>query len=114
MCYNVAMDKRRLQRLRVNLKAERISGRGNHTVFIENISEQGILILIPHSSEIKKFRPGTGIDLKFKLNSGKAISLNCKVRWSYPKTPPEGLTDSIGLEIIEPPDEYRNFVKALN
>ncbi|MGE5894228.1 MAG: PilZ domain-containing protein [bacterium] len=108
------MERRVSRRRKVSLKAERISGKGNHTVFIENISEHGICILTPHSSETKKFSPGAEIDLKFELNSGKTINLFCRVRWFYEKMPPDGLTDSIGLEVVDPPQPYKKFVKALH
>lgn len=108
------MDKRRSRRLKVNLKAERISGSGSHAVFIENISEQGILMVVPHSTESRKFHPGTDVDLKLRLSSGKAIDLTCKVRWSCLENPPDGVTDSIGLEVIDPPLPYRNFVRVLH
>jgi hypothetical protein len=71
-------------------------------------------MVIPHSREAKKYNPGTDIDLKLELASGKAINLTCRVRWSCLKTPPDGLTDSIGLEVIDPPLPYRNFVRALH
>ena len=107
------MERRRSRRLKVNLKAERISGNGKHSVFIENISEHGILMIVPHSNDTKKFNSGLDVDLNFQLNSGVAISLACKVRWSWVKTPPEGLTDSIGLEIVNPPELYRKLVSSL-
>jgi hypothetical protein len=108
------MERRGSRRLKVDLKAERISGRGKHTVFIENISEHGILMVVPHSDETKKFGRGTDVELNFRLGPGNAIVLSCRVRWSIPGMPPDGLTDSIGLEVIEPPEAYRKFVKALH
>lgn len=114
LCYNDDMERRGSRRLKVDLKAERISGRGSDSVFIENISERGILMVVPHSDEIKKFSSGTDVELNFRLGPGNAIKLICKVRWSFPGMPPEELTDSIGLEIINPPETYRKFVKTLH
>ncbi|MEW6585942.1 MAG: PilZ domain-containing protein [Nitrospirota bacterium] len=107
------MEKRRFGRFTVNLKAERISGNRKYGVFIENISENGIHILTTHSSSHKMYLPGREIDLKFRLSSGKAVNLHCKVKWAHPKTPPNGLTDSIGLEVVDPPVQYLAFVKAI-
>jgi len=107
------MEKRRFKRIKVNLKAERISGDEKYGVLIEDISENGIHIITTPSNTHKKYTPGTDIDLKFHLSSGETLNLHCKVRWAYLKFPPDGLTDSIGLEIIDPPPKYIEFVRAL-
>jgi len=107
------MERRRSSRIKVNLKAERLSGDEKYGVFIEDISEKGIHIITTPSSEHRKYAVGTDIDLKFHLSSGETLNLHCKVRWAYSKTPPDGLTDSIGLEIIDPPAKYIEFIKAL-
>ena len=108
------MEKRRTKRIKVNLKAERISGNDKYGVFIENISEHGIHMITTHAETHKKYISGTDIDLKFQLNTGETLNLQCKVRWAHLKVPPNGLTDSIGLEIIDPPAKYLDFVKALH
>lgn len=96
------------------MKAERISGSGDRTVFIENISEDGILILLPHRKNGGKFKQGMKVDLNLKLNTGKKIDLECTVKWSFEKTPPDGLTDSVGLEIVRAPLAYRKFVHSIH
>ena len=108
------MEKRRSQRIKVNLKAERISGDEKHGIFIENISENGIHIIAAHVKEHKKYFPGRDVDLKLFLSSGEALSLRCKVKWSCPEVLPNDLTDSIGLEIIDPPLRYIEFIKTLH
>ncbi|MBI5049838.1 MAG: PilZ domain-containing protein [Nitrospirae bacterium] len=108
------MEKRRFERKKVYLKAERISGDENRAVFIENISEHGIQIITVPAESIIEFFPGTPIDLKFELSSGDTINLNCAVRWSYHNSPPDDITTTIGMEIIDPPLRYREFVKNLS
>jgi hypothetical protein len=108
------MEKRRSQRIKVNLKAERISGNENHGIFIENISENGIHIITARVKAHKEYFPGRDVDLKFLLSSGEALSLRCKVRWSCPEVQPNDPTDSIGLEIIDPPLRYIEFIKTLH
>jgi len=108
------VERRRAKRIRVSLKAERISGNEKYAVFIENISEHGIQMITSPSNTHKKYIPGQDMELKFRLSSGETLNLNCKVRWAYYKTPPERLTDSIGLEIIDPPLKYIEFVSALS
>lgn len=107
------MEKRCSKRIKVNLKAERLSGNEKYGVFIENISENGIHMITTPSKTHKKYTRGTDIDLKFHLSSGETLNLQCKVRWAHLKIPPNGLTDSIGLEIIDPPLKYIEFVRAL-
>ena len=108
------MEKRRTKRIKVHLKAERISGNEKYGVFIENISEHGIHMITTPAETHKKYTPGTDIDLKFQLNTGETLNLQCKVRWAHLKIPPDGMTDSIGLEIIDPPEKYFEFVKTLH
>jgi hypothetical protein len=107
------MEKRRFQRIKVDLKAERISGDETHGIFIENISETGIHIITAHAKEHREYFPGRDIDLKLFLSSGGVLSLRCKVRWLCPEILPNNLIDSIGLEIIDPPLRYIEFVKTL-
>lgn len=107
------MEKRRSKRIKVNLKAERISGDEKYGVFIENISENGIHMIASHSPTHKKYSPGTDVDLKFHLSSGETLNLHCRVRWAYSKIPPNGVTDGVGLEIIDPPLPYIEFVRTL-
>lgn len=108
------MEKRHCKRIKVDLKAERISGNQKYSVFIENISETGIQMITSPSDGHKKYTPGAIVDLNFKLPSGEALNLNCRIKWAYFKMPPEQLTDSIGLEIINPPEKYITFVKSLS
>ena len=111
--YNIAMEKRRSNRIKINLRAERISGDNSHGIFIENISENGINIIVANEKTLKEFLPGKDVDLRFRLSSGEALNLRCKVKWSCPDSPPDIRTESIGLEIIDPPPRYIEFVRTL-
>lgn len=106
------MERRRSKRVTVNLKAERISCTENCSVFIENLSESGIYIITAPGKE-STYIPGAGLDLELELNSGKTINLNCNVKWAY-KNSPEDKTSSVGLEIIDPPFEYKEFLRNLH
>jgi hypothetical protein len=107
------MERRKIKRVSVSLKAERISGKEKHSVFIEDISERGIHMITAPSAAIKKYTPGAEIDLKLELSSGIKILLHCITRWAYHMVPPEKV-DSIGLEILDPPSEYISFVRAIS
>jgi hypothetical protein len=107
------MERRRSGRIKLNVKAERISGDNKHGVFIENISATGIHMTTSSSKEHLNYIPGKDVDLQLSLTSGEIIHLRCKVRWSCVGAPPDALTDSIGLDIIDPPLQYIYFVKSL-
>ena len=106
-------DRRRAKRLTVNLKAERLSCTNNCSVFIENLSDKGIHMITAPSKNPKLFVPGSEVELKLKITTGRIINLQCNVKWFYDNSP-EDLTNSVGLEIIDPPQEYLEFVKTFN
>ena len=109
------MEKRRFKRTTVSLKAERISGNEKYGIFIENISEKGIHMLATHATVHAHYSAGKNIDVRFHIaQRKKPLLLRCRVRWSCPKVPPNGLTDSIGLEILDPPPQYIEFVRTLH
>lgn len=106
------MERRRAKRLTVNLKAERLSCTKNCSVFIENLSESGIS-MITSPSHTNAYVPGSEINIKLKLSNGTTIKLNCNVKWAYDNSS-EDMTNSVGLEIIDPPEAYREFVRTLH
>ncbi len=106
------MEKRRDKRLSVKLKAKRISCTKNCSVFIENLSERGIQMITAPPKK-NDYVPGSEIDIKFELATGKIIELLCNVKWSYNNSE-EDMTNSVGLEIVDPPEEYKEFIETLN
>ena len=108
------MEKRRHRRIKVDLKAERLYGNEKFGVFIEDISENAIHMITSPLKKHEKYTPGTDIDLKFHLASGETLRLSCKVRWAHVKIPPNGQTDSIGLEVVNPPQRFIKFVRSLH
>jgi hypothetical protein len=106
------MDARQHKRVIVTLEAELIFQDFRIASSIENLSEEGVYLITPHSKSALDFTPGTLLELRFLLPSGEKQCLNCKVKWSY-KTPPHGLTNSIGMEITDPPLSFKESLKAL-
>ena len=113
ICYNCGMERRTSRRTSVHLKAERISGSKKYNVFIEDISESGIHLITAPSEAYKKYIPGTEIDVRLLLPGGERIRLSCRIAWSFHRLPPEKEVDSIGLEIIDPPLKYVEFIRTL-
>ncbi len=106
------MEKRIHKRKIVSLNVELIAEGKRYAGIVENITEDGLYMIANPSKTSCVFSSETKLELKFQLNSGKILHLPCKVTWSY-KTPPHGLTNSIGMEIIDPPLSYKESLKAL-
>ena len=92
----------------VNLKAEFSCGSFCCNGFIDNLSEDNICC----TTTAKNLSPGTEVDVKFQPDSGEALNLNCKLKWSY-ETPPYGITNSVGMEILNQTTQYRTFLESL-
>ncbi len=106
------MEARRYKRIIVTLQAELIAGDSRYACFIENLSEEGAYITIAKTNPQADFDPDTPFELKFRFPSGEKLNLSCRVKWSY-RTPPHGYTNSVGLEIMDPPPLYTEVLKAL-
>jgi hypothetical protein len=105
------MERRGSRRVTINLKAERISCINNCSVFIENISETGIYMITAPEKK-NKYIPGTELDLELELSNGKTINLNCNIKWAEDSA--DDKSKSVGLEIINPSQEYKEFLKTLH
>jgi hypothetical protein len=106
------MEKRVYKRIPVSLEAELITDDIRYVAFVGNLSENGINTIITPLKATTDFSPGTDLLLKFQLPSGEAVLLNCKKRWSYAIST-QGLTKKMGMEIINPPEKYREFLHSL-
>lgn len=96
----------------VSFMAELITGAKSYDGFIENFSGNDIFMRTFPMTTAIDFNPGTIVEVKFHPPTGKTLCLNCRLKWSY-KTPPYGLTNSIGMEIISLLPDYENFLKGL-
>ena len=106
------MESRRFKRVVVDMPAEIIVGDSRYASSIENLSSEGIYIVTAPLKSPLDFVPDTPIELRFSLPSGERLHLSCRTKWSY-QTPPHGYTNSIGLEVIDPPYTYMEFLKNL-
>jgi hypothetical protein len=102
----------RSQRFPVEINAEIVSENLRHEGIIENLSEKGVCLRITPTKTLRDFTPGIRLDLKFQLPTGKKLSLYCKKKWSY-KITPRSLMKRIGVELIDPPSEYKDFLATL-
>jgi len=108
------MERRLSKRVNVKLGAELVSGDRTYAGVIENLSEHGIFMrTVPWETPVNCL-PGTTIVLKFQPSSGETLSLHCEVKWLHiDKTPSLGLTNSMGMAIIDPPRQYKEFLRPL-
>jgi hypothetical protein len=112
--YKKEMEKRSANRKACNLEANIVSGGITCQGFIENVSENGMEYLM--TSEIissKNFTPDKRIELNFRIPSGEELKLDCEVRWFLRVTPEQNRL-VLGMRIIDPPLEYKKFIRALS
>lgn len=106
------MDARRTKRKIVSIRAELIIGDRSWASFIENLSEEGIFVTTSAAESSAKIAPQISATLRFPLPAGKKAELSCRIIWTL-KLPPYGLTQSVGMEIIDPPASYKEYLKSL-
>jgi len=108
-----SLKKRRSRRISVDLEAELISYNTRYSAFIENISEHSICAKIAHHKTTEEFKRKPRVYLKLRLPSGHVIHLNGKTIWSDKNTP-HSLIGHIAVEIVNPPQEYTLFYRAMS
>jgi hypothetical protein len=107
------MEKRRHKRIIDNLDAEITAGDITYAGIIMNLSEDGCYMVTATSNKDVELGNHLKLKLKCKLPSGKALNMNCEVKWFQTKTSPYGTSFSMGMEIINPPLKYKEFIRSL-
>ncbi len=82
----------------------------SYKVFVVNLSKEGMFIITDRLDNPVKFNPGTKLELIVELPGWDKVNLSCRVIRSQ-EIHPQGLASNIGLEIIDPPLEYIEFLK---
>ncbi|UCF86672.1 MAG: PilZ domain-containing protein [Nitrospiraceae bacterium] len=106
------MEKRAFRRTPVRIEAELVSDYLNFAAFIGNISASGIYIITIHTEDRMDFAEETPLELKFQIPSGAMLRIQCIKRWSSTITA-NSLLGRMGMEIIDPPAEYSEYLKTL-
>ena len=108
------MKKRRSKRTVNILNAELISRGKKYVGVIENFSKSGLLVIAASIKSVTTFIPETTLKLKFQYSKGGKINLHCEIRWVHiNRVPLHGFRYSMGVEIKDPPSEFRAFLKTL-
>jgi hypothetical protein len=105
-------DNRHDRRIEVSLVAELKLSNKSYSGLVDNLSEEGLHLRITPTKKPPVFQPDKSIELKLKVAPGIILNLPCMEKWSC-DTPPHCTVKSIGLQIQDPPVEYKNFLKTL-
>jgi hypothetical protein len=110
--YVSRFENRAYRRIPANLEAGFRINDVNYRAFIKNISEKGFsVIFTPYQKRID-FVPGTPYECQLQLPTEKAVRVWCRSRWSSAFFPYRnyGLTKMSGVEVINPPRAYHEFI----
>jgi len=101
------------KRIPVLLDGEFVSHSGHCTAIINNISENGIYVKTPLNERGKNSQlESNNLFLILPLPTGDFVRLNCTKKWSY-QISPGSMIEHIGIEIINPPEQYKKYYKSL-
>jgi hypothetical protein len=82
---------------------------------IENVSESGIFKVVFPGKSVIDFFPGEILEVGFILPSGLELNLKCKIKWAcMKKETPLFLKYHMGIQVIQPSPEYKEFVESLS
>lgn len=107
------MEKRFCERIPCHLNARIVFQEKNYYGFIENVSESGIGYLITSSVRVKdELDVYASVELNFQISPVSSVNLNGEVIWTK-RGLFSGKTIGVGISIIDPPPEYREWIKSL-
>lgn len=108
-----SVEKRYNERMPCHLNARIVSEDKTYDGFIENASESGIGYLITSSVPLRdELEINDNVELHFQISSDDSINLNCEVVWTK-RGLFSGKTIGIGINIINPPSEYKKWIRNL-
>ncbi|MDP2157395.1 MAG: PAS domain S-box protein [Nitrospirota bacterium] len=107
------MQRRRAERIPLNLPARLLLGGKSYDATIVNVSEDGIGSAVTSVVEAPaEFVPANSIQLNFQDPSGTALDLVCELAW-FSRSEVDSRMIVIGMKITNPPLMYKVFIKKL-
>jgi hypothetical protein len=106
------VEKRQGSRIPISLDAEIVSGGKSYFGIILNFSEEGLYMVTATANTVIDITPSTILELKCTLPSDTRLEMKCEVKWFQTKPSPHGTSFSMGMEIVNPPKEYKEFVST--
>ncbi len=113
LLYYFIMEKRRSERITDSLDVEIVAGGVSYTGLILNCSEEGMYMVTATTYDVVDIPASSKIELKCKLPSGEGIVMTCEVKWFQTKPSPYGVTFSMGMELLDPPEKYTDYLSTL-
>jgi hypothetical protein len=107
------MEKRGLERINETLDAEVVTNSTKYPGIIMNLSEQGVHMVTATTKDIVDIALEKMLKLKCSLPSGDDVDLECEVKWFNTKNSPYGVSFSIGMQIVQPPSQYLEYIRTL-
>ena len=105
------MEKRTSERISDSLDAEIELDGVNYSGIIMNYSETGLFLVSATLYEVDQVDSKTEMNVCCTLPSDEKICLKCEVKWCNKKDSPFGVSLNMGLKIISPPEQYKEFIK---
>jgi hypothetical protein len=109
---------RRYPRYDVNLRSFIVLGDRSYEGSIENVCEEGLAYSMETAAPaLTEFPPEKKIQVIVSDSSGEKWRLECEIIWSSVSSPwplPQDYrTLGMGVRVIDPPDNYREYVRTL-
>jgi hypothetical protein len=107
-------DRRSNRRIKHSIKADLTFNEKHYKAVIENFSETGIFKIVFPEKSVIEFFPGNTLEVNLLLPAKQQLTLECEIKWVRIKRgSPLFLKYHMGLKIIEPPREYKEFIQTL-
>jgi len=110
----MAMEKRRSERVVDNLMAEIIAGGRSYAGVIMNFSDEGLYMVTATADTVVDISPSSEIKLKCRLPDGENLDMDCEIKWFQTRNSPHGVSFSMGMEIKDPPESYKEFLRSFH
>lgn len=109
---------RRYPRYHVSLRSVIVSDDRKYEGSIENVCEEGLAYTMETlAPALQEFTANKRIQVIVSPSSGNSWNLDCEIRWASLNSPwplpPDYRTLGIGMKVIAPPAQYREYVKTL-
>jgi len=105
------LENRISKRIPVSFEAHLTWGDKTYRAFITSISEKGLYVIAPSGEKDFTSRDKSSVIVKFFASPGNLLELRCKEIWSDSDIT-EHSTQTIGLEIKNPPVAFKEFYRA--
>ena len=106
------MENRASERISESLDAEITLEGVNYSGIIMNYSEEGLFLVSATLYEVDEVDEQTEMEIRCTLPSEEQVNLRCKVKWSSKKDSPFGVSLNMGMNILDPPEKYTEFIRG--